>query len=450
MQSLQFNRSITRELSTAIGQRGVREGDDMQIDIFQERKKSFRLNRTKYTITAGKTFSFNTIDTLFTLPCTQIYGASFEMLLVNELNRNFNEHSRYLLRSLSNEPFRLNGTYCYEAFLERGDIVDIGYNRFHFQSPKSQLKLVSDQDYLSDDVVKSALSILLEGETGTGKTTLARQIHEASGRAGRFVHLNLSAFAPGLIESELFGHVKGAFTGALNPKRGAILEAHKGTLFLDEIDSLTLDLQTKLLLFLDDYCVRPVGGETTSKVDVRLIFASGSRLRERVEMGRLRKDFFYRLQGGCSFQLPSLRDQPDKIRSLIQQFEFKHAVVFSDEAISFYQRCLWPGNIRQLISHLQKKKIYSGGKKIVLDHHDEQLLTEECSVQNLNGSEILTLERIKMDYCYNAWLKIEKNIGKTARILEVSPNTLKAYLQKKQSEMSGADLRDDKVIDIDI
>ena len=446
-------RILNNEYAMDVGLRGVRENDEWLLDVFQDRKKQFKLNRTRYEITNGAHFEFDQLNSKLVLPHARNIGWHFEIILVAENSKGHNENSRYLIRSLGAMPFKLNGMFCFEAFLERGDVVDIGYNRIHFLKPKTKLALVPDNTKINEDVMKSTMPILLEGETGSGKTTLAKKIHEESGRTGKFVHLNLSAFAPSLVESEVFGHVKGAFTGALNPKRGAILEAHKGTLFLDEIDSLTLDLQTKLLLFLDDYQVRAVGGEHSTKVDVRLIFASGSKLKNLVTEGRMRKDFFYRLHSGCTYTLPALRDQPELIKDLMRSFEQTQAVVFDQELFEFYGQCKWPGNIRQFHSHLMKKKIYSGGKKIILDETDKELLSDVGEVKHLRGSDLIPLEKMKTDYCYNVWVKFDKNTCRTAKILEVSPNTLKVYLNRKQLELKGdltADLRNDEVVDVDL
>ncbi len=443
MEALRQERLITPHLESSIGVRGVRENDEFMMDIFQERKRIFKLNRTKYRIQNGESFEFDFSKSKIILPIFGKEECLFEIeLIADKKDKNHNANSRYLLRSLGITPFRLNGTYCFEAFLERGDAVDIGFNRIHFLKPSMKTNI---ENTLSEKFIKSSISILLEGETGTGKTTLAKKIHEESGRIGRFVHLNLSAFSPGLIESELFGHVKGAFTGALNPKRGAILEAHKGTLFLDEIDSLSLDLQTKLLLFLDNHEVRAVGGENSSKVDVRMIFASGSILKKRVKEEKMRKDFYYRLQSGCSTTLSSLRDHPERIKELCRKFEFDQAIVIGEDLIQFYSTCAWPGNIRQLHSHLLKKKIYSDGKKFVIDETDKELLADNLNITKLRPEDILPMEKMKTNYCYDVYLKADRNITQTAKILDMSTNTLKVYLDKKRNELGN-----DKVIHINL
>lgn len=447
MGELKIERSVTHALENTIGLKGVREDDQFSMELFQESKQVHRLKRTKYRIITASKFEFNFKTSEISLPVFGSTPAEFELVLIPDFrSRNFNEKSRYLMRSLSNHPFRLNGVQCFEAFLERGDLVDIGFNRIHFLKPKNLYLIEENQEYLTEEIVRSSLNIMIEGETGSGKTTLARKIHQASERGGRFIHLNLSSFSPSLIESEIFGHVKGAFTGAISEKRGAILEAHRGTLFLDEIDSLSIELQTKLLLFLDSLEVRAVGGNSTQKADVRLIFASGSRLKQLVESEKMRRDFYYRLISGVVICLPSLRDNPKVIKELCQKYESENYVILSDELIAFYQECSWPGNIRQLMSHLNKKKILSLGKKIVLDNIDNDLLyeNEDSLWRSFN---MKPLEEVKMDYCLNVFIRSDKNYAKSSKILDISPNTLKALLANREKLIS---LRSDKVVDVDI
>lgn len=441
MEALRQDRTIGPDLDSTIGHNGVRESDEFILDIFQERKKTFKLNRTKYKIICGARFEFDFSHSIITLPVFGKQEGSYELELVASQHSNGHcDKSRYLFRSLGQQSFRLNGIHCFEAFLERGDVLDIGFNRIHF--PRAVSKVLDDH-VISSKIAKSSISVLIEGETGTGKTTLAKKIHEESGRGGRFVHLNLSAFSPSLIESELFGHVKGAFTGAINSKRGAILEAHKGTLFLDEIDSLSTDLQTKLLLFLDNYEVRPVGGEATVTANVRMIFASGSKLLKRVEQQKMRKDFYYRLQAGCSVNLDSLRTRPERIKQLCLKFENKEAVVLDKDLVEFYMTCSWPGNIRQLLSHLVKKKILSDGKKIIFDDMDKELIFGKSDVDQIDENSIVPLEKIKLEYCHKVYLRMDKNLSKTAKSLELCQNTLKSYLNKKEGE-----LRSNKIIHV--
>lgn len=433
-------RKILPELEPSVGVNGVRDGDEFALELIGERKKSMRLNRTKYRFMLGGKFTINYTTAEIGLPSFNGVGGEFEMKLVPGHNCfGVDEKARYLFRSLDSKPFRLNGNFCFEAFLERGDVIDLGFNRLHFfkvASVKFESALIPEHFLVSD------LPVLLEGETGTGKTTLAKKIHEESDRRGAFVHLNLSAFSKSLIESEIFGHVKGAFTGAINSKKGAILEAHKGTLFLDEIDSLSIDLQTKLLLFLDDYQVRMVGGEQSQKVDVRMIFASGSSLKKMVETEKMRKDFYFRIKSGYSVNLPSLRNSELFIKKICEDFENEFMVKIDPPLLDFYMKQEWPGNIRQLRSHLLKKKIIAKGKKIIFGREDEEVVAEK--IFPIDFSDLKPLEDIKIQYCYATYMKLGQNLSKSAEALELSANTLKAYLAKKEK------LRNDNVIDIDL
>jgi archaellum biogenesis ATPase FlaH len=426
---LKEERTIVNFLEASIGLKGLRDSDEFFIDVFQESKKCYKLNRFKYTIKGGPRFNFDFIKSEIQLPYFQIDNCEFELVLANTNNSvKNNSESRYLLRSLKQVPFRLNGVWSFEAFIERGDIVDIGFNRFGFSKP-----IVASEDALLNmlpvEIIESNLSVLIEGETGTGKTTLAKKIHEASGVVGDFVHLNLSSFSPGLIESELFGHVKGAFTGAFTNKKGAFLQAHRGTLFLDEIDSLPRELQTKLLLFLENFEVRPVGGELSQKVNVRLIFASGRDLKILVADQAIRADFYYRLMSGHGMKLQSLAEDKTLVRMYCKKFEQDESVVISDELISYYEKIYWPGNIRQLKSHLIKKKIFAQGKKIIFNNFDEGL--QVSNVKTVNSCNLYPLQQVKYEYCLGAYFKMGKNIKETAKLLQISQNTLRVILKKK-------------------
>lgn len=436
-----LERTINFALENSFGAKGAREDDDFLIEAFQERKKTFRLKRFRYLIKTADRFLFDFTKAEISLPVFEKRTSEFELVLIKPDNaRTYDHRARYLLRSLGDMPFKQNGIFTYEALIERGDTVEIGFNRIHFKRPASQLKLATETTQLTSEMIACPLNVMIEGETGTGKTTLARSIHDESNKPGPFVHLNLSSFSPSLIESELFGHVKGAFTGAVNEKKGAILEANKGTLFLDEIDSLTLELQTKLLLFLDNHEVRPVGGSNSVKADVRLIFASGTRLKKLVDEEKMRRDFYYRLTSGIVVSLESLRMNPERIRDYCLEFERNHFCLLSEELIRFYCECPWPGNLRHLFSHLKKKKVLAAGKKLTLDQSD-YALKDDCVISNSLITELKTLEQMKMDYCLSVYNKTEKNISKASKLLEISPNTLKAMLEK---------LRGNQVINIDV
>ena len=432
MLAAKSERSIIHSLEASVGINGVREDDEVIVNLFQDKPRKIKLKRTLYSIKPGVRFEFATKESQISLPIFDNQSNEFELQLIPHFAaRGFSDKSRYLLRSLGPVPFKLNGACCFEAFLERGDRVEIGLNSLHFLKSdfeKNELEL----DYLiSPALIQSSLNIVIEGETGTGKTTLAKKIHEDSQRSGPFIHLNLSAFSQNLIESELFGHVKGAFTGALNDKKGALLEAHRGTLFLDEIDSIGIDLQTKLLLFLDNQEVRAVGGSISRIADVRLVFAAGRSLKNLVEKNQMRRDFYFRISSGASIELKSLREQPEKIKNFCLNYEDQFNVNIPSELIAFYEDQTWPGNLRQLKGHLDKKKVLSNGKKFSLDQVDYDLLEDALSQTTTNAEGVKTLEQIKRDYCLSIYQKLNKNLKRSAKVLDIIPNTMKVLIKKR-------------------
>lgn len=202
-------------------------------------------------------------------------------------------------------------------------------------------------------VARTNLPVLLSGESGTGKELVASTIHLRSGRADKnFIAVNCGAIPAELIEAELFGHVKGSFTGADRDRRGLWQEADGGTVFLDEITETSLAFQVKLLRVLQEKEVRRVGSNQTQRVDVRVIAASNRDVEAEVKAGRFREDLFYRLNA-VVINLPSLRERREDIPPLAQEFvgrlyHLNPAVRFSTEAMEFLQRYSWPGNIREL------------------------------------------------------------------------------------------------------
>ncbi|MFW5887915.1 MAG: sigma-54 factor interaction domain-containing protein, partial [Bacteriovoracia bacterium] len=253
------------------------------------KKRTIKLNRRSYLLDNSIQKGHSYIH----LPVLDDKAVSLRLEL-----RNIDGSERFHIKTLDNSYFLLNGNWVQSAYLQRGDKLNIGYNQLNFTSSSNEETMTTLQILNNRFLMKSKLNILLEGETGTGKSSLAKKIHTASGRKGAFVKINLSALAPGLLESELFGHIKGSFTGAHRDKKGAFLQAHGGTLFLDEIDSIDLATQTKLLLFLDEQFITPVGGNKSIFCDVRLVFASGKDLKQMVSSGKMRQDFYFRLSNG--------------------------------------------------------------------------------------------------------------------------------------------------------
>jgi two-component system NtrC family response regulator len=235
---------------------------------------------------------------------------------------------------------------------------------------KKMLSLIA----ASQKIAKKNITVLIQGETGTGKEVLARYIHSVSHRSERpFMAFNCGAFTETLLESELFGHEKGSFTGATSKKKGIFEMAHKGTLFLDEIDSASPAIQIKLLRVLETGEFLRVGGEELCKVDVRVIAATNADLAARVEENRFREDLFYRLDVASLF-IPPLRDRAEDIPIFVSYFLEKETVEkgmppkkFSDEAMEILQQHSWPGNIRELANTVAQAVLLSKGQLIELN-----------------------------------------------------------------------------------
>lgn len=281
---------------------------------------------------------------------------------------------------------------------------------------------------------ETQLSIYLSGETGTGKEVLAHLIHAWSPRkSGPFVPLHCGALPLSLAESELFGHVKGAFTGAHQSRPGALLQAHGGTLFLDEIGDLPMDIQVKLLRFLENGEIRPVGADRPSKVDVRLICATHQHLLKLVEEGKFRRDLYYRL-ASITVQIPSLRTRPDDVAVLAQQFAAEMDRRISPHALLRLQAHSWPGNVRELRHAVERASGLAGTFNPMLSEEAFEFL---LSPENISerpelelGQPVLTLKEMEKIMLLKALRLSKGNRAKAARILGVARSTLFEMLKR--------------------
>jgi transcriptional regulator with GAF, ATPase, and Fis domain len=282
-------------------------------------------------------------------------------------------------------------------------------------------------------VATTDISVLITGETGTGKELIAREIHRRSNRVnGPFVVINCGAIPENLIESELFGHVRGAFTGAIASRPGKFQAATGGTLFLDEIGELPLNLQVKLLRALQERIVFRVGDSKPEKVDIRVVAATNRVLEEEIPAGRFREDLYYRLNV-VNIYLPPLRERGDDVLILAKALLSKHAEElgahvqgFTPQALAAVKRSPWPGNIRQLENRIKKALVMC--EKSLLGPEDLDLGKEA-------ETPILPLEKAKEDYQRKYVLEVlERNNGnrtQTARDLGVDPRTIFRYLERE-------------------
>jgi PAS domain S-box-containing protein len=294
-----------------------------------------------------------------------------------------------------------------------------------------QSKRMQEVYELIDLVARTDATVLITGENGTGKELVARTIHRQSKRVrGPFVVANCSAYSPTLLESELFGHEKGAFTGAIRRKKGRFELAQEGTLFLDEIGDIPPATQVLLLRFLQDHCFERVGGELTIEADVRVVAATNKDLYREVQEGRFRDDLYYRLNV-ITIHLPPLRERKEDIPALSQHFlekynlkEHKRILRFSADAMQTLMDFDWPGNVRQLENAVSHAVILAQGEDIRRRHLPRFLKegSEEALPTSLAETERLLILRVLKEV---GWNKHE-----AARRLRVSRSTLYSKIRR--------------------
>jgi DNA-binding NtrC family response regulator len=269
----------------------------------------------------------------------------------------------------------------------------------------------------------SRVPVLLQGESGTGKDVVARALHTLSGRSGAYVPLNVNAFPESLADSELFGHRRGAYTGAAANRCGAFEQAHRGTLFLDEIADLAASIQAKLLRVVEDGVVRPMGAPQSTTVDVRIVSASWARLDERVELGRFRTDLFHRL-AAVTIELPPLRKRKGDIAALSRSLLYRMRAdigerVLSSQALARLEEHDWPGNVRELGSVLCRAALASQGEEILAHHVDLPVL------ERRSPAEVLDAARAALLLAEHGG-----NVSRAARAAKVPRSTFRGWLSK--------------------
>jgi transcriptional regulator with GAF, ATPase, and Fis domain len=296
-----------------------------------------------------------------------------------------------------------------------------------------------------EKVASTDITVLINGETGTGKELIAREIHNRSPRAkGSFITVNCGAIPENLIESELFGHVKGAFTGAVANQIGKFQAADGGTIFLDEIGELPLQLQVKLLRVLQEKQIQRVGEAKTTAIDARVVAATNRELHEEVRAGRFREDLYFRLNV-IGILLPPLRERGDDVlliaRYLIGRYAKEYgrdidpAKALSASGVNAMMRFGWPGNIRQLENHIKKALVLADGPQITaadldLELPDGTAATDDDAVLPLADAR----DRWQREYINRVLALNGGNRTKTARDLGVDPRTIFRHLEKVEKE----------------
>jgi DNA-binding NtrC family response regulator len=302
----------------------------------------------------------------------------------------------------------------------------------------------------------SSSSVLITGQSGTGKELVAQELHYASERSDNpFIALNCAALAPGVLESELFGHEKGAFTGAAGKRVGRFERAHTGTLFLDEVGEIDPNIQTKLLRVLQEGEFERVGGTSSINVDVRVIAATNRDLREAIRQGLFREDFYYRLNV-FSLALEPLANRRDDIGSLVEHFlkQFtkdtgKAVNELDDEVLNLFMTYPWPGNVRELQNILERASVLAEGPVITRDEIPQEMFLHPGGSQG-QGSAALTptvsatpsvgptgsdplssqLDQLESETIYHALEKFRWNKTKAAEHLGLKRTTLQYKIKK--------------------
>jgi two-component system response regulator AtoC len=285
-------------------------------------------------------------------------------------------------------------------------------------------------------VARNPATVLVTGETGTGKELMAETIHMASDRRmGPLVKVNCAALPETLLESELFGHEKGSFTGAIAQHKGRFEAAHKGTIFLDEIGEMTLGTQKKLLRVLQEREFERVGGTIPVKIDVRVVAATNKNLREEVLAGRFREDLFFRLNV-IAVHMPPLRERRDDIPALVAHFLDKHRFSpttppgrISEEAMLILERYDWPGNVRELENIIERAVVMSRGGVITTQHIvfanelNRFVLDIDQKVRQKTPLEEL-LREVEREALRTALRQSDQDVARAANLLSISPEDL--------------------------
>jgi len=303
------------------------------------------------------------------------------------------------------------------------------------QAPNFEAMLRSAKMVASTDV-----TVLIVGETGTGKELLANALQSRSPRISKpYIALNCAALPESLVESELFGHRRGAFTGAVANQTGRLQAADGGTLFMDEVDSLPLPVQAKLLRFLETGEIQPVGDTQPLRVDVRIIAATNTNLEERIAKGEFRKDLYYRLNV-VPLEIPPLRERMGDIHLLLNHFMRLFAAdhklppsTLSKAALARLQEHPWPGNVRELRNVCERLSILLAGRTIEENNLPHEILAPPTSAGN--GQFVLPeagieLEKVELDLIQQALARTKGNRTRAARLLGISRDTLLYRMQK--------------------
>jgi len=385
-----------------------------------------------------------------TIPVIIITGHSSQESAIEALNLGA---FYYLLKPVSNEELKQVVRNALEVRRLRDEKSDLE----RALQVSGEKTMVGDSETmhsvfdLIERVAKTSSTVLLHGESGTGKELVARAIHAKSTRAdGRFVTINCGALPETLLESELFGHVKGSFTGAIRDKRGLFVVADGGTFFLDEVSETSPAIQVKLLRVLQEREVVPVGGTKPTQVDVRVIAATNADLEARIKEGSFRADLYYRLNV-IPIRIPPLRERRDDVPLLVEHILERISgddMKVSDGAMEILTHYEWPGNVRELENIIERAVILADGGEITAESLNVSIFPENLRRRArgepvTSGGELgvsgVTLEELERRYLLQTLEETGWKKKQAAEILGINPSTLYRKLQRYGVEQDESD-----------
>jgi DNA-binding NtrC family response regulator len=437
------------------------EREGYEVSACEDGKKALRLNTKKaydVVITDIQLPGMSGIEVLTslresdpTIPVIIITGHASQESAIEALNIGA---YYYLLKPVSNEELK----QVVRTALEMRRLKDEKDDLERALNPTGEREMVGESEKMKsvfeliDRVATTASTVLLYGESGTGKELVARAIHKRSARSDkRFVSINCGALPETLLESELFGHVKGSFTGAVRDKRGLFVVAEGGTFFLDEVSETSTAIQVKLLRVLQEREVVPVGGTKPTKVDVRVVAATNADLDRAIKEGRFRADLYYRLNV-IPITIPPLRERKEDIPLLVDHFLERFTggeKRVSDAAMDILMSYDWPGNVRELENIIERAVILEDGDEVTAESLNVSIFPERLRKQAraISGGELgvtgVTLEELERRYLLQTLEETGWKKKNAAEILGINPSTLYRKLQRYGMEGDGEGDGDD-------